>query len=92
MFSSWLYGSVLGGSERGARNLTGDLTEVLTSRLTEHLPRGLTFSGVRGGRAGGQRGSGDGCQAVTTFPLGGIQDFRDNRMMDTQRLLDDGFP
>lgn len=47
VFSSWLYGSVLGGSERGARNLTGDLTDCLTARLTPCLTRSLTKSGVR---------------------------------------------
>ncbi len=41
-FSSWAYREVLSSEIKGARNLTGGLTEPLTSCLTGCLTVGLT--------------------------------------------------
>lgn len=90
--SSRAYGRVCPTEIESARNLTERLTPDLTSRLTGYLTVGLTESVSPEGRAGGQTGSGDRLELATAFPLGSLQDFRDDRMVDSQSLLDDGFP
>lgn len=80
-FSSRAYRAVPSPEIKGHENLTGDLTAGLTSRLTAHLPRGLT-----------EWGSGDRLELAAAFPLGGLQNFRDHRVVDSQSLLDDSFP
>lgn len=76
----------------GSRNLTERLTWHLTTSLTEYLTADLTESGVPRGRAAKQRGSGDGHEAVATFPLGGVEDFRDDGVMDSQPVRDHVLP
>lgn len=87
-FSSRPYREVPVPRIEGLGNLTGDLTEPLTPDLTGYLTADLTKSGGSEGQTGGQRGSGDGLEAVTAFPLGGIQNFGHHAVMDVDSLGD----
>lgn len=89
---SCLYRAVPDGSNEGRGNLTGRLTACLTTSLTAHLTRSLTKSGVPSGREGGQTGLRDRLEAVSAFPLGGVEHFCHDAVVDSQSLLDDSFP
>lgn len=91
-FASRAYRGVLSSEIKGARNLTGRLTACLTTSLTAHLTRSLTKSGVPSGREGGQTGLRDRLEAVSAFPLGGVEHFCHDAVVDSQSLLDDSFP
>lgn len=91
-FASWAYRAVPDGSNEGRGNLTGRLTACLTTSLTAHLTRSLTKSGVPSGREGGQTGLRDRLEAVSAFPLGGVEHFCHDAVVDSQSLLDDSFP
>lgn len=91
-FSSWTYRGALGGSGKGARNLTERLTPCLTARLTGYLPRDLTESGDSEGRAWSKWGSGSQGEGCSALGLGLVQHPRDHAVVDAESLGHDVLP